>query len=160
MIKYIPQDTSVTFSEVPDNICLCLNLSCCPHRCPGCHSKYLQSDIGNELTTSTLNSILDKNNGITCVVFMGGDNDKDSLKALARFVHSKSLKTGWYSGESDLNINEYAECFDYIKVGPYIESLGPLNCTTTNQRLYSIKDDKSVEDITSKFWKHFKISNK
>ena len=42
---------------------------------------------------------------------------------------------------------EIYEAFDYVKVGPYVEALGPLNEPTTNQRLYY-----HGEDITSRFW--------
>ena len=51
--------------------------------------------------------------------------------------------------------------FDIIKLGPYIEELGPLNNKTTNQRMYKVAynhyDDGTsgyeLEDITHKFWK-------
>lgn len=152
MIKYIPQDTSVTFSEIPDNICLCINLSLCPHRCKGCHSQYLQTDIGNELTSEVLCSIIERNYGVTCVVFMGGDNGKETIKSFGELVKSKNLSSAWYSGESSLDLDFYKESFDYIKVGPYIEELGPLNSKTTNQRLYKLSSD-SIEDITYKFWR-------
>ena len=49
MLKYV--DVMETFAEVPDEITLAINLSNCPHRCKGCHSEYLQKDIGEELTT-------------------------------------------------------------------------------------------------------------
>ena len=39
-----------------------------------------------------------------------------------------------------------------IKLGPYIEELGPLNSKTTNQRFYKIEKNKLV-DITNLFWK-------
>ncbi len=42
-------------------------------------------------------------------------------------------------------------CFDYVKLGPYIESLGGLKSPTTNQRLYKRVGD-SWQDITSIFW--------
>lgn len=152
MIKYIPEDTSITFAEIPDEICLCINLSCCIHRCPGCHSPYLQTDIGDELTLSSLDYLINRNQGITCVVFMGGDNDKYALINLAKHIKNKyDLLIGWYSGESELNLNEYGIYFDYIKVGPYIRELGPLNSPTTNQRLYFVKKYKgnlTIEDIT------------
>lgn len=151
MIKYVPEDTSVTFSEIPDEICLCINISNCPHRCLGCHSSYLQTDVGIELTEHILNSIIDNNEGTTCVVFMGGDSDKESLKKFGTFVKSRGLKSAWYSGESDLSFDDYKESFDYIKIGPYIKELGPLNSKTTNQRMYSLIN--CVEDITYKFWK-------
>jgi anaerobic ribonucleoside-triphosphate reductase activating protein len=151
MLKYIPEDISITFAEIPDEICLCINITNCPHRCSGCHSQYLQIDIGSELTEDVLNDILNKNNGVTCVVFMGGDSDKESLKKLGAFIKSKNLKSAWYSGESSLPIESYKEAFDYIKIGPYIKERGPLNVKTTNQRMYNINNN--FEDITYKFWR-------
>lgn len=157
MIKYIPEDISVTFAEIPDEICLCFNLSQCPHRCQGCHSSYLQTDIGDELTTSVIDDLVNKHQGITCVLFMGGDGDKCTLIELVKYIRSNyDLSIGWYSGESELDFDLYGNYFDYIKVGPYIKELGPLNSHTTNQRLYFIKRCNKiihVEDITSSFWK-------
>ena len=72
MLKFV--DFKVTFSEVPDEISLCINLSGCPHKCKGCHSEYLQQDIGTVLTTQMLDKIIESNSGVTCVCFMGGDN--------------------------------------------------------------------------------------
>lgn len=151
MLKYIQEDTSVTFAEIPDEICLCINISNCPHKCPGCHSQYLQKDTGSELTEDTLNNIVNKNKGVTCVVFMGGDSDKESLKKLGEFIKSKNLKSGWYSGESSLPIESYIKYFDYIKIGPYIKELGPLNVKTTNQRMYKLSSN-DISDITYRFW--------
>lgn len=157
MIKYIQEDTSVTFAEIPDEICLCLNLSLCPHKCQGCHSSYLQTDCGDELTTEIIDDLIKKNKGITCMLFLGGDNDKSTLTGLAKHISNNyDLLVGWYSGESELDLNEYGKYFDYIKVGPYIKELGPLNSSTTNQRLYFIKRDRdnlTIEDITSTFWR-------
>lgn len=157
MIKYIQEDTSVTFAEIPDEICLCLNLSLCPHKCPGCHSTYLQTDCGDELTTEIIDDLIKKNQGITCMLFLGGDNDKSTLTGLAKHISNNyDLLVGWYSGESELDLNEYGKYFDYIKVGPYIKERGPLNSPTTNQRLYFIKKDEdnlTIEDITFTFWR-------
>ena len=77
MLKFV--DFRVTFSEVPDEISLCINLSGCPHKCKGCHSEYLQQDIGTVLTTQMLDRIIESNDGVTCVCFMGGDNDLPKL---------------------------------------------------------------------------------
>ena len=41
--------------------------------------------------------------------------------------------------------------FDYIKLGPWIEALGPLTAPTTNQRLYRIATDGTMSDITARF---------
>ena len=155
MIKYVPEDTSVCFSEIRSEISLGINLSLCTHRCPGCHSPYLQTDIGSELTTDIINELIANNKGVTCVLFMGGDNDKETLMKFGKFVKSKHLKSAWYSGETEVDLNEYGKYFDYIKVGPYIEKLGPLNVKTTNQRLYQI-NDRNIEDITYTFWEILK----
>lgn len=157
MIKYVPEDTQVTFAEIPDEISLCINLSGCPHSCYGCHSKYLRGDIGEELTNEVLHDLIKKNPGVTCVCFMGGDRDKDRLVELAKDVVNEGLKTAWYSGEEIVSMYKYGWYFDYIKVGPYNESLGPLNSPTTNQRLYKIGRLYNLgqiisEDITNKFW--------
>ncbi len=149
MIKYIPQDTSVVFSEIPDEITLALNISNCQNCCIGCHTSYLRENIGTELTPEVLSAEIQKNSGISCVCFMGEGNDREALINLARFIHDNypDLKTALYSGRVAVEDDLY-DVFDYIKVGPYIEALGPLNSKTTNQRLY-----KNREDITYKFWR-------
>ena len=57
-------DTMVTFNEVPDEISLCINISGCPNRCPGCHSPELWEDIGTELTKESLKDLIDKMGGV------------------------------------------------------------------------------------------------
>lgn len=152
MIKYVPQDTSVTFAEIPTEITLCLNLSLCPHHCHECHSQYLQTDIGDELTETIIDELLIRHKGITCILFMGGDGDKERLSQLATYAKSRGVLSGWYSGETELDLSEYGRYFDYIKVGPYIKERGPLNSPTTNQRLYKLTKN-SIEDITYTFHK-------
>ncbi len=152
MLKYIPEDISVVFREIPDQICLAINISGCPHRCPGCHSPYLRENLGEYLTTDILSSLIKRNYGITCILFMGGDADKEYIKELASYVKTLGLLVGWYSGEDSLDLDYYKNCFDYIKVGSYKKELGPLNSKTTNQRLYKISKD-CVKDITYLFWR-------
>lgn len=149
MIKFIPQDLSIVFSEIPDEITLAINISNCQNRCIGCHTSYLRNDTGDELTKDTLNKLIEQNNGISCVCFMGEGNDGEELRNLARYLRSNhpDLKTALYSGRPAVEDDLY-DLFDYIKVGPYIAALGPLNEKTTNQRLY-----KNRVDITNKFWR-------
>ena len=161
MLKYV--DTAVTFSEIPDEITLCINISNCPCHCKGCHSSYLAEDIGEKLTMSTLLHLCDLNRGITCVSFMGGDINPNEINFLAKVIKSNKpeLKVAWYSGRQELSKDIDLGNFDYIKLGPYIEELGPLNHKTTNQRMYRIVLDHyddgtsgyELEDITHKFWK-------
>lgn len=89
---------------------------------------------------------------------MGGDDDRqiDSLALNLAACKAYGFKTALYSGfelEHALEHPDLLYLLDYIKVGPYIEELGGLKETTTNQRLYKIVDGKITEDITNKFWR-------
>jgi anaerobic ribonucleoside-triphosphate reductase activating protein len=162
MIKYT--ETLVAFSEVPDEISLCINISNCPHRCGNCHSPHLQEDVGEELTQEVLDKLVDNNKGITCVCFMGEGGSILEITYFAFHIKNRfGLKTALYTG-LDFSLNSMgdvvarpiiADNFDYVKTGPYIESLGPLNKKTTNQRMYKkiSKHPIKFEDITYKFWK-------
>ena len=162
MIKYT--NAEVVFQEIPDEITLAINLSNCPIHCPDCHSKELWKNIGTDLTFSELSKLIDNNPGISCVCFMGGDAEPDTITILAELIKAKypNLKVGWYSGQSVFPYYDL-ESFDYIKIGPFIKEKGGLNNPNTNQKLY--RKDLFIEetshklvggwiDITHKFWKN------
>lgn len=163
MIKFTNWD--VVFQEVPDEVSLAFNISNCPIHCPGCHSKWLWDDVGNELTFEVLDEVISSQlEGITCVAFMGGDADVDTIVKLAQYVRDKyNLKIAWYSGRVELPIENYqlvsdiiSNC-DYIKLGPYIETKGGLSSPTTNQVLYKVVREDSyyrLDNITFKFRDH------
>ena len=92
---------------------------------------------------------------ITCIAFMGGDADPKGVNMLAQYLHEEhpEFRVGWYSGRIRVPSVVCKTDFDYIKIGPYIHHLGPLNRPTTNQRLYRKRDDGSFEDITHRFWR-------
>ena len=150
MLKYV--DTKIVFQEIPDEITLAINISNCPCHCEDCHSSYLAEDIGEELNDLALNRLLIKNQGITCVAFMGGDSDPLEINEFARKlkVHT-NLKVAWYSGRQELS--EYIELknFDFIKLGPYIPSKGGLDSRNTNQHFYRIENGQMI-DVTYLFW--------
>ncbi len=154
MIKYI--NTQVVFQEFPGETTLAINISGCPNHCPDCHSKWLWEDTGNPLTTEVLNVLLKpyKEPGmITCVGFMGGDQDCRTVKNLARWVKENypHLKVGWYSGRNKWSDN-LMEGFDYVKFGPYRKECGGLDSRTTNQVMYKyIKHVDRWLDITKYF---------
>lgn len=151
MLKYV--NTMVTFSEVPDEISLCIEISNCPCHCIGCHSSYLAEDIGEALTLDKIYKLIENNEGITCICFMGGDSSPKEIDMFARCIKDLyDIKVAWYSGRQELSKDINLEFFDFVKLGPYIEELGPLNSKTTNQRFYKVVDGKLV-DITYKFWK-------
>ena len=154
MLKYL--NTQVTFTEVPDEITLCINITGCKNGCKNCHSSYLAQDIGKPLNKSSLSELIEGNKGVSCVSFMGGDSDAIHLVALASWVKTHThLKVAWYSGRQELAgiVARQLQWFDFIKLGPYKEEFGPLNSRTTNQRFYKV-NGKELVDITNKFWKH------
>ena len=161
MLKYV--DTKVTFAEVPNEISLCINISNCPCACKGCHSSYLAEDIGEELNSFSLKELISNNKGITCVSFMGGDSSPLDINNLAKLIKEvfPKLKVAWYSGRQELSKDIDLENFDFVKLGPYIEELGPLNNKTTNQKFYIVEklycgNDNykyDLKDITYRFWK-------
>lgn len=150
MLKYL--NTQVTFAEVPNEITLCINITGCKIGCKNCHSSYLAQDIGKPLTMVPLFNLIESNEGISCVSFMGGDSEPGKVNGLAWAVKKKyNLKTAWYSGRQELSSDIDLCNFDYIKLGPYKEECGPLNSKTTNQRFYKVVDN-SLVDITETFW--------
>lgn len=148
MLKYV--DTAVTFSEVPDEITLCINISGCPNKCLDCHSKYLWENVGTDLTECELEKLIMYNDGITCVCFMGGDQQISYIEKLAIKIRLEypHLKVAWYSGQCEFP--EKFMYFNYIKLGPYIKELGDLRNINTNQKMYSIVHGQKI-DITYKF---------
>ncbi|MCQ2243667.1 MAG: anaerobic ribonucleoside-triphosphate reductase activating protein [Bacteroidaceae bacterium] len=153
-MKYV--NTGVVFQEIPGETTLSINISACPCHCPGCHSKYLWDDIGVELTESILNELIDRYmTDITCICFMGGDADPAEVNHLAAYVKENypQIKTAWYSGRIRIHRDIEKANFNYIKVGPFLEHLGPLNKETTNQRLYKVTNGEDLQDITCLFWK-------
>jgi anaerobic ribonucleoside-triphosphate reductase activating protein len=156
MLKYV--DILVSFQEVPDEISLCISITNCCNMCEGCHSPWLREDSGTPLTYTELTSLIKKNKGISCVCFMGGDREPWEVVRLATLVKEDfpTLKTAWYSGSESV---DHQNQFNYVKTGPYIESFGPLNSKTTNQRMveYNLSTELGpswyMRDITYKFWK-------
>ena len=154
MLKYV--NTGIVFQEIPDEVTLAINISGCPCHCPGCHSHYLWEDIGLPLNAEAVDAFVNEyGKNITCIAFMGGDNDPMGVNLLAQYIHEEhpQYKVAWYSGRVRITSAVNKADFDYIKVGPYLKHLGPLKSTTTNQRLYRQNDTGEFEDITSRFWR-------
>lgn len=150
-MKYV--DVKEVFAEIPDEITLAISISGCPIQCKGCHSQYLWEDTGQELTPEVLSTMLDQHFGVSCICFMGGDQDPEEINRLAHWVKDNSkVKVAWYSGRVKLAPQIELANFDYLKIGPYDEACGPLNVRTTNQRFYRV-DDGQMQEMTHLFWK-------
>lgn len=154
-LKYLGY--SIVFQEVPNEVSLAINISGCPHKCEGCHSKYLWEYKGSYISDD-FEQLLNKYKGlITCICFMGGDQNQEELLELLILSHQNKLKTALYSGcDSFQDMSLRVLCnLDYIKLGHYDEKFGGLDKNTTNQRIYHWENSK-WENITYKFQKEDK----
>lgn len=86
---------------------------------------------------------------ITCVCFMGGDQNIEELNELLTIVKTNNLKTCVYSGADEIGIFDL-KLLDYLKIGHYSKKYGGLDCPETNQRFFAVQDCKLV-DKTSLF---------
>lgn len=148
MLKCYSYD--IVCQEIPDEITLAVNISCCPNRCPGCHSPWLWSDEGKVMDEELLASLIGRYSAaITCFCFMGGDAEPMEVQRLAGWIRQTypQLKTAWYSGKETLPDGFDVRSLDYLKLGPYIEELGGLKSPTTNQMLFRIHPDGYMERI-------------
>lgn len=160
MLKYLY--TKQVFSEIPEEITLGISISGCQIHCKGCHSRDLWEDKGTDLTYENVEKLISNNEGVTCILFLGGERDPHYLAELfmQTKLHFPKLKIAWYCGLDLLPCDdEYfiLSSLDYLKLGHYDEELGGLASKTTNQRLFKIAHENKVnrlEDITYKFWKN------
>lgn len=152
-LKY--QGYTIALQEVPDEISLAFNISGCTHRCPDCHSKYLWEYKGCYLGEDLLKVLSIYKDYISCVCFMGGDQNLEELYDLCEKVKSEGLKVCVYSGANDIKIFKgfiHNSIIDYIKIGSYKQEYGGLDSTNTNQKMYKVVDT-TVLDITDQFQK-------
>lgn len=137
---------SVVMQEVPNEVSLAINISGCPHKCEGCHSTYLWEYSGEYLTDSIEELLNQYDNLITCVCFMGGDQNQEELLYCLKKVKERGLKTCLYSGVDDINVihSNVKDSLDYLKIGRYNQELGGLDKKTTNQRMYDLANNKEI----------------
>ena len=160
MLKYLY--CKEIFREIPSEISLGISISGCTVRCKGCHSRELWEDKGTPLDVETLCSLLNRHQGITCLILLGGEHDIDALTELFMYAH-KRVKTAWYCGLDVLPKGHQGivQYLDFLKLGHYDMKLGGLNSPTTNQRLYMIEHQGDGNywrtDITKLLQKNDKV---
>ena len=143
----------IGLSEVPSEIALCIGITGCQLHCKGCHSPELQNpDYGEDLTDEVYKDTLSKYIGkCSCICFMGGDQYKEELIENLIIAKIMGFKTALYTGQNWIEY-DIMKWLNYLKIGPYIESLGGLADKTTNQRMYKIENG-AMMDISSSFWR-------
>lgn len=158
MLKYLY--SKVVFSEIPSEVSLGISISGCQIHCQGCHSRDLWEDKGKQLTRVGLQSLIEENKGITCLLLLGGEHDIDMLTNLFYFVsvNYPKIKTAWYCGLDMIpkDKEEILDYLDFVKIGHFDLNLGGLDNNETNQKLYAIKHTikgNEFTDITYKLQK-------
>ena len=133
---------AVVFQEVPDEIALAISISGCTRNCEGCHSAHLREYKGRDMLYD-LEYLIDSHLGITCVCFMGGDQNLRELKKAVRLIRRKypNLLICVYTGED--NYDKISKLIlalspDYLKWGSYRKYLGALDSPNTNQRFIKL----------------------
>jgi len=159
MLKYLYYKQ--IFSEIPEEITLGISISGCQIHCNGCHSRDLWEDKGTQLTRKGLENLIISNEGITCLLLLGGEHDIDTLINLFYYVSVTfpKIKTAWYCGLDMIpkDKEEILDYLDYVKIGHFDLNLGGLDSPDTNQKLYKVnhtQEGNKLIDITYKFHRH------
>lgn len=103
------------------------------------------------MTEEMLSTLIGKYSAaITCFCFMGGDADPHEIMRLSSFIKTEfpHIKTAWYSGREELPEGFDIMVLDFIKLGPYKENLGGLKSPGTNQVLYKVSPDGTMQRIS------------
>ena len=156
-LKYC--EYNIVFQEVPNEVSLVFTISGCPYRCEGCHSSYLQKDIGKNLKNDFENIFNRYKNFISCVCFMGGDQNEKELKYFCDLIHNNNIKTALYTGNDDEGLLVKYNFLDYLKIGHYNKLKGGLDSPFTNQKFFKKLLNGKWEDITYIFRKDKLIEN-
>lgn len=140
----------IVWQEVPNETSLAFLITGCPLGCKGCHSTdSWKSDNGKILTEEYLfNRLKRYQNLISCVLFMGGEWEKDKLLPLLRLVKKQGLKTCLYTGleKNEVPLSLLAE-LTYLKTGRWIAERGGLNSLTTNQRFIDLRSNQILNHL-------------
>lgn len=141
----------VVFQELPHHISLAFTIHGCPFACPGCHSEHTWHPEGGEiLSDEAFVDYLSRYQGlISAVVFLGGEWNSTALASKLKLAKAQGFVTCLYTGGKHVarSLRAY---LDFVKLGPWIEALGGLDSTMTNQRFIELKDGEFWQDRT--YW--------
>lgn len=141
----------VTLQEVPGEISLCFSICGCPLKCEGCHSPFLfKKENGKELKEDTYQTILSRyRNYATCVLFMGGEWEKDELILRLQQARCLGYKTCLYTGLENVDI-QLLNHLNWVKTGKWIPAKGGLDSVHTNQEFREVDTGKKMNSLFQK----------
>ena len=142
---------SIVLQEVPNEISLAFTVAGCPLNCPNCSWKNTIEQLKSfELNDKIYSNLLDKyKNFVSCILFMGGEWEKDDLINKLILAKKHNFKTCLYTGLELNNVDKnIVKNLDYIKTGHYNEKLGGLDSINTNQKFIDLKNN----EILNKFF--------
>ena len=170
-LKYY--DVAVTFSEFPDEVTLCVNITGCVWHCSECSEPWLRPYVGTLLTSEEIDKLIAEHPDITVFGLMGGDSDQEDVVRIADYIHKyhKGIKVGMYSGREYMS-DILLSCLDLYKIGRWImpkgkpeewhqTNNGVLQFPWSNQLLFEHKetpDGDAWVNVTYKFRKE-KVGN-
>ncbi|MFA9487647.1 MULTISPECIES: anaerobic ribonucleoside-triphosphate reductase activating protein [unclassified Mannheimia] len=140
----------IVWQEVPNETSLAFLITGCPLGCKGCHSvESWKASKGKELTIDYLAERLTRYQGlISCVLFMGGEWQVETLLSLLKLCRQQGLQTCLYTGLERHDVPPYllAE-LTYLKTGRWIAERGGLNSLTTNQRFIDLRTNENLNHL-------------
>ena len=81
---------------------------------------------------------------------MGEGKEPWEIERLIRSIRDEvDVKWALYSGSEVIDIFSIST-LNYLKLGPYKEECGPLDCPTTNQKLFKLSENSAEEIIMYK----------
>ena len=141
-------DEQIVFQEVPGEVSLAYTIAGCQLGCKGCHSSYSwNSEQGTALTDSYLQQRLQTYKGlISCVLFLGGEWQPQTLLPLLMMVRSAGLNTCLYTGLDDVS-SELKQQLTYLKTGRWLSERGGLDSPHTNQIFTDLRSNTRLNHL-------------
>lgn len=143
--------SDIVLQEVPHEISLCFSICGCELRCEGCHSPFLwKKSAGTELSQTAFMNEIHKYRGlITCVLFMGGEWEKNQLIEFLKLAKKRGLKTCLYTGCDNVDEDLKNE-LTFLKTGSWIASKGGLDSNHTNQNFIEVSSNRNLNHLFKK----------
>ena len=143
---------NIVFQELPNHIALAYTIYGCPLACEGCHSTDTwNASQGQCLTDETFKRDLEKYQGlINAVVFFGGEWQPHALQSKLILAQHHGLTTCLYTGLDSVS-RLLKPHLNFVKTGRWVESLGGIQSTTSNQRFFELKHGQFSRELTHLF---------